>query len=237
MLKRKSVNGSHAPHATRAQPRRRRLGADDRRRAIMDAAKALFMKQGYAATSLEQVVARSGGSLATVYQLFGNKEGLWRALVAEFTLHIGAPLTAPSAHDDVRGALVAMALRLIDVDCSAETGGGIRLILAEGSRNPELARGLFQAGPDAGREALAAYFREEVAAGRLDMPDVELAATHFCHLIGGDLLLRNACGALPRRDPAYDRRRVESAVDLFLNAYRPRARCAPAARARTAPKA
>ena len=55
----------------------RRLSPDARRQAIMDAAKALFLSKGYAATSLEEIIATSGGSLATLYKLFGNKQGLW----------------------------------------------------------------------------------------------------------------------------------------------------------------
>lgn len=34
------------------------------------------MEQGYDGTSLAEIVRRSGGSLATLYDLFGNKQGL-----------------------------------------------------------------------------------------------------------------------------------------------------------------
>ena len=50
---------------------------------ILDASKKLFLERGYANSSIDAVVERSGGSKATVYQLFGNKEGLLAALVAE----------------------------------------------------------------------------------------------------------------------------------------------------------
>ena len=48
-----------------------------RRRAILDAAAALFLERGFADTSVGDVVKRSGGSLATLYSLFGSKEGLF----------------------------------------------------------------------------------------------------------------------------------------------------------------
>jgi TetR/AcrR family transcriptional repressor of mexJK operon len=54
---------------------------NERRRAIIEAAEALFLEQGYEATSLAAVVKRSGGSLATLYELFGNKQGLLRAII------------------------------------------------------------------------------------------------------------------------------------------------------------
>src|SRR3546814_4201594 len=58
----------------RSSPRERRQSA------ILDAAESLFLEQGYERTSLAEIVKRSGGSLATLYELFGNKQGLLRAI-------------------------------------------------------------------------------------------------------------------------------------------------------------
>src|SRR4028118_1927348 len=52
-----------------------------RRQAILDAAYDLFLEKGYEATTLSDVVGRSGGSLATLYELFESKPGLLRAMV------------------------------------------------------------------------------------------------------------------------------------------------------------
>ena len=52
---------------------------DQRRRAILASARALFVEQGYEKTTLGEIVERAGGSLATVYKLFGNKDGLLEA--------------------------------------------------------------------------------------------------------------------------------------------------------------
>src|SRR3546814_4948641 len=60
------------PVATRRQ---------DRRKAILDAAESLFLDQGFDRVSLAAVVGQSGGSLATLYELFGNKQGLLRAVI------------------------------------------------------------------------------------------------------------------------------------------------------------
>src|SRR3546814_12888560 len=54
---------------------------EDRRQAILDAAESLFLEQGYERVSVNAIVQRSGGSLATVYDLFGNKHGLLYAVV------------------------------------------------------------------------------------------------------------------------------------------------------------
>lgn len=56
---------------------------DRRRHAIVEAARTLFIEQGYERTTLGHIVERAGGSLATVYKLFGNKDGLLEAVVFE----------------------------------------------------------------------------------------------------------------------------------------------------------
>ena len=52
-----------------------------RRQAILNAAEALFLEQGFERVSVNAIVRRSGGSLATFYDMFGNKHGLLRAVV------------------------------------------------------------------------------------------------------------------------------------------------------------
>lgn len=56
---------------------------DKRRAAFKDAARSLFIEQGYERTTLAEVVERAGGSLATLYKLYGNKEGLLDAVLAD----------------------------------------------------------------------------------------------------------------------------------------------------------
>src|SRR3546814_14932985 len=62
----------------RSSPRERRQSA------ILDAAESLFLEQGYERTSLAEIVKRSGGSLATLYELFGKKQGLVPAIAARW---------------------------------------------------------------------------------------------------------------------------------------------------------
>ena len=56
---------------------------DRRRQAFQQAARELFTDQGFEQTSLAEVVERAGGSLATLYKLFGNKEGLLDAVLSQ----------------------------------------------------------------------------------------------------------------------------------------------------------
>src|SRR3546814_17701069 len=55
----------------------------DRRAAILWAAGQVFFEQGYAATSIDAIIERAGGSKRNIYSEFGSKEGLFTALVSE----------------------------------------------------------------------------------------------------------------------------------------------------------
>ena len=51
------------------------------RRRIIDTAAALFVDQGYGATTLQQIADRAGVAVQTVYFVFGNKPALLKELV------------------------------------------------------------------------------------------------------------------------------------------------------------
>ena len=59
---------------------RRRQQALDTRRAILDAAQRLFERDGYVATTMEDIAGEAGVALKTVYSAFTTKGGLLRAV-------------------------------------------------------------------------------------------------------------------------------------------------------------
>jgi AcrR family transcriptional regulator len=58
--------------------------AERTRRALLDSASALFRSQGYARTTVAEVAANAGVSLASFYQYFPELEDVLAVLVAEF---------------------------------------------------------------------------------------------------------------------------------------------------------
>lgn len=68
-----------APAAPRHAPARARGGT--RRRQLLNIACAQFLANGYDGTSMDAIVAAAGGSKATLYRHFGNKEALFAACI------------------------------------------------------------------------------------------------------------------------------------------------------------
>lgn len=84
-----------------AVPLRERQKAGRRRR-IVEAARAQFLKRGYDATTIEQIAAAAEVSPVTVYNHYGTKGGLLLAVVADSDAHLVAKLRRPglAALDD-----------------------------------------------------------------------------------------------------------------------------------------
>ena len=65
-----------------AAPTRRRLTAEERRTAILDAALIAFSQKGYHATSLDDIAREAGVSKALIYEHFASKQELHADLIA-----------------------------------------------------------------------------------------------------------------------------------------------------------
>lgn len=57
--------------------------SEEKRRAILDAAEALFLEAGFAAANMDEIARGAGVSKQTIYAHFGTKDDLFAAVVAQ----------------------------------------------------------------------------------------------------------------------------------------------------------
>jgi AcrR family transcriptional regulator len=201
---------------------KQRLKSDERKTAMLEAARVLFLSKGFAATSLDDVVAKSGGSLTTLYQLFGNKEGLWRELVLSHCDRISEPMQDDTPDHDLGPPAVVLrdvAARLIALKLGPDVSAAIRIVMTEGGKSSELARLLYENGPVSGIKSVAEYLTKQVEAGVLAIPNVDLAAELFCSMASGDRHLWTACGINVEMTQEQIDRHLDEVVRVFLAAY------------------
>jgi len=189
-----------------------------RRRAILDAALELFLERGYDDVSMNEVVQRAGGSLATLYRLFGSKEGLFEAILAELSNEIVAPLL----DEEIDRRLPAEALQKVGESFLArvlapDALAWHRLAINEGPKSPDLRAAILRIGPGRVRERLAGYLERQARLGRLQIADPKLAAAQFLALVKAAVHLEVLCGEPVSTDLASVRAHVKKAVDLFLH--------------------
>lgn len=191
----------------------------ERARAMLEAATDVFIEKGYAAASLDDVIARAGGSRRTLYEHFTNKEGLFAAIVHALIQDATARMERLDTADlALEARLVAFGTTLVDALLEPRTVAAFRMVIAEIPRFPELGRAFYAAGPETAYRRVADLLREHADEGELALADVDLAARQLVELMKGDLHLRAlmCAGELPAA--AEIEGHVTAAVRTFLRA-------------------
>ncbi len=194
-----------------------------KRRAIMEAATTLFLRNGYLGTSMDEVAALAAVSKQTVYKHFADKERLFTDIVlgvtdmaGEFVEDVTRTLRDT---DDMEKDLGALARRYVTSVVRPPVLQLRRLLVGEAARFPELARTYHERAPERTVAALAASFQRLAERGLLRLDDPLLAANHFAYLVLGMPLNR----AMFRGDDGFTRAELEHLADegvrVFLAAY------------------
>lgn len=132
---------------------------DQRRRAIIVAARALFVEQGYEKTTLGEVMERAGGSLATLYKLFGNKDGLLEAVVFEGAVSGEALVRDALAPGGSPGDILHRLAEKLDAHfLDPEVVALVRIVIARSINNRDFARLFFERTATRTRTALEDLF-------------------------------------------------------------------------------
>lgn len=200
--------------------------SDEKHRAIVRAAREVFLGNGYLGTNMDLIASRSGVSKQTVYTHFGNKETLFLEIVGSMTGAAGDRVHHDRAElgdgEDLEAHLVAFAQRQLLIVMEPELLQLRRLVIGEVGRFPELAAVLYERGPQRAIDEIAAMFARLQDRGLL--PDVEpaAAAEWFNWLVMAAPLNRAMMlgdAAVPPEDEL--RRHAAEAVRVFLTAFAP----------------
>ncbi|AZD14098.1 TetR/AcrR family transcriptional regulator [Pseudomonas chlororaphis] len=192
-----------------------------KRQAILEAAKTLFLSNGYANTSMDAVAAEAGVSKLTVYSHFNDKETLFSAaVVAKCEEQLPTLIFELPAGMPIESVLLNIGRGFHLLINSEESLNLHRLIMALGSQDPKLSQIFFEAGPQRmvqGMERLLTRI-DQSGALRIDKP--RNAAEHFFCLLKGtaNFRLLYGCGE-PLSDEAAEEH-VREVVGLFMRAYR-----------------
>ncbi len=195
--------------------------SDRRRRAILDVARDVFLKEGYAAASMSGIAARLGGSKGTLYNYFRSKEELFAAFMTDACGEQANALLdhMPDLGEDPHAALVETGVGLVTLVLSPAVMAISRLVVAESERFPELGQVFYETGPRKGDLRLAGHFDRAIEQGHLRPVDSMILARRFKNLCIGDLYDRRLWGVIPHPEAEELRASVSEGVSIFLAAY------------------
>jgi AcrR family transcriptional regulator len=192
----------------------------ERHEKILDAAKQVFIEQGYARASINEIVRRSGGSLGTIYKFFGNKLGLFEAFFQKITYEAFYDFEEKGLWvEDIETSLLNFGRQLQQMMFEKEALAIYRLVLSEqGADHAEIQRIFMQYGPHRLNKILTRFLTQQSQAGLLQLDDCEIAAYQFVEMIKGPLHFQALFGELitPQQCEAV----LRQAVTLFLKGAR-----------------
>jgi len=186
----------------------RRLGRPDQQaseeliRHIVDTATRLFVSQGYAGTSIEQIAAAAGSGKQTLYRRFTSKEGLFIEVIKEQTRRLLEVAEASGATGaDPAGALKEACRQLFDFVLAPDTVRLHRILVAEVGRFPELGEHVLSHCLGPFTAMLKRLLEAAMDAGRICQADPEAAQRLLMSLLTGYPIHHALLGREPFASP------------------------------------
>ncbi|MDB5422883.1 MAG: transcriptional regulator, TetR family [Phenylobacterium sp.] len=188
--------------------------------AILDAAIDVLGERGIAAP-MEAIARRACVSKQTIYNHYGSKADLVRAIAARRVHEMTAPLETPEGLVDPAQALAGFARVLLGIVLKPGGLNLYRTAMISAFDMPDIARAFFEAGPKESRLKLARFLALETQAGRLACPDPVQAAEFFAGMVIGSQQSAALLGVpISPTAAQIDQIAVEAAA-RFIRAYAP----------------
>lgn len=152
-----------------------------KRTRILNAAHAVFCEAGFDGASMDVLARRADVSKPTLYQYFGDKEGLFAAVLDAGRAQIVMPLVGQDG--DLVERLWQFSWTYAAFVLRPDMLSLARLILGEATRRPDSAVAYHQAGPGMAFAGLVEFIKSAEAAGDLATRSAEYAAQDLWSLI------------------------------------------------------
>lgn len=215
---------AYAEEGRRDGPGGRPAAGEDpvKRAQILDGAMRVFMRQGFDASSMNDITREAGVSKGTLYVYFKNKEDLFAAIIQRKKSLVFEKLgEIVAANKPVGETLHEFGVTFASHILSDDAIRGQRIVIGVIDRMPELADSFFKLGPNTGPVLLANYLTRQVELGRLKpIEDAMHTSRQLGDLCVAGLYRPRLFGEM-REPPPREKveRNVEWAVRLFLNTY------------------
>ena len=155
--------------------------SSDKAKAILVGAFQVFATHGYAAASMDRIASTAGVSKPTLYRYFQDKEGLFVALIQNFTqdnrsliFELNSNTEEQTPPDQALRKMATALLRKFTKNHPLLTL--MRLVIGESERFPELARTFIQ---EVQKPSLAEMTQYLASQPQLQLSDPEVAARIF----------------------------------------------------------
>jgi AcrR family transcriptional regulator len=156
---------------------------------LIAAATRVFLRDGYSLASIDKVASEAGVSTRTIYERFKNKAELMAAVIGGLVERDMATVFAAAELDKLepREALLSIGQSITGHARDPDSVALFRIVSAEAQRFPDLAVKMRDGAKRRIENAIANYFRGQIARGTLILGDPDRAAALFKQMICAEL--------------------------------------------------
>ena len=196
---------SQKPTPTAAPRRTRRKQA--RPGELLEAALALFVEKGFAATRVEEVAARAGVSKGTLFLYFPSKEELFKAVVREnASRHLADAMREVAGYAGSSAELLHEFVRRWWTQYGGTPAAGLtKLIMSEAANFPDLAQYYQDEVVRPSHELVRGIVRRGIQRGEFRQVDLvqiaHLVVAPLVQIVTWRFSLAPCCPATPMPDP------------------------------------
>jgi len=192
-----------------------------KRKAILEAAKTLFLSNGYDGSSMDAIAAEAGVSKLTVYSHFTDKEKLFaEAVKSKCEEQLPELLFELDDRVPIAQTLLNIGRGFNLLINSRESVELHRVMVSLAAQDSTLSRMFYEAGPQRVLHGMEELLRSADQSGKLRVPDPLSAADQFFCLIKGGANFRLLIGCGEALQGSEAEAHVRDAVDVFLRAFR-----------------
>lgn len=183
-----------------------------KRAAILEGARTVFLRDGFATATMDDVAAAAGVGKQTVYRHFGSKEALFLGLVESMCdTAIATNLPVHPTNHQIKDELRALGQLLAKSLIAPDSLALYRAIVSEAGRLPALGAIFYQHGPRLARSMAAT-----VLAKRFDEKTAAVRASTFVSLVLGDAHLEMTLGYEVPDVKTRFKKQIEEAIEASL---------------------
>jgi AcrR family transcriptional regulator len=184
----------------------------DKAEQILRGALTEFLQQGYARTSMDRVALTAGVSKQTLYSHFGDKNGLFTALVKYIACEEFRVVWSKPLQGEPKQVLRELAHRLLEEVNNSDRLAFARTIVTESATRPDLCQIFLSNLVQPAIEILTGYLKQR---SELNLSDPEAAARIFVgsliHLIFIQEMLHGK-----EIIPIEEKRMIDSLIELLM---------------------
>lgn len=207
--------------AEEKESRRMTKRGQQRAQAMVAAAAKTFIEHGFEGTTLDMVIESSGGSRSTLYKTFGDKNGLFVAVIQYILNDMFTESETASANKSIESVLYDYGNRFMTRILEPDSIRFYRLIIAETTRFPTIGQQFYEHGAYRTYQLLANKLHTLPPLQNHTIDELLDIASHFLEMCKAELFMQMVCIPDYHVDPDLLAKRLKTSVLFTMGLLMP----------------